>query len=482
MANRKNTIADVLPLVGGSRLEGRSSAKTLDTIVGTAVSDSAGGLVKVKIDGTVITDDNNGNIVEVPTSVKVIEGDTVTITTSGNKVITTPLVTDVIGGGDRTQADIDAAAQAAEQAEKVAGEAQAAAKATDQHFFTDDNGVHVATTPSEPDQGPNLLANSVGIMLRDGTILRTAMTPSGFAVYDGVGNEDGNIVALFGDITTIGRKTGPRVILDKDSIDMFSAYGLLAHIGNAMTANGTRSGEWIPFFHFGEQVDYGDGSPGSGSFVGGAGCKAEGPYAQAFGADCSAAGAFSHASGIDSKATGSGAWAHGTGINASTGMVVGQYNATPIGGAYFTVGSGTSNTDRRNTLSVTDGGIDLYDNDLYITRGQVLDTITQGDGTISTAYFSSGTVRWVKSGHIVQVFIWLKLKQALATYSALNTVATNLPRAIRAGETGILKIDNTTGTCFPNVDTNGNLKIVSRETSIAANGVITGGFTYISSE
>ena len=474
MSSRIDNIASWL---GGNRLEDRTGGGSYKTS-GTATSSSSDGFVDVIIGNTAITDGDDGISIRVPTSVQVIQGDSVTITVDRNN----PMVTDVIGGGDRMNFAINAAEKAAEKAEQLANEAKEAAEADDQHFFDDENGIHVATAENDANTGPNLLANSVGILMRDGTILRTAMTPSGFAVYDGRGNEEENIVALFADTTTIGRMIGNRVVLNNDSIDMYNADGIVVHIGEIAGTTGEGMPTVLPYFHFGDEVDYGDSQPGRDSFVAGEACKAAGEYSQAYGTNCSASGTAAHASGMDTNATGFAAFGHGYGINASSGMVVGQFNATPIGGALFTVGSGSSNSDRRNTLSVTDGGLDLYNNNLYVTRGQVLDTITKGSATISSSVISSGSVNWVKTGHVVQAFVWLKVKQAVSTYSALNTIATGMPAAARAGEFGILKIDNSTGTVFPNIDTGGIMKIVTRETALAANGVVTGGFTYISSE
>lgn len=181
---------------------GRSSKTS--TILGTATSDSDGGVVDVRVDGMNIGAGEGGSS-RLPTTVTVRKGDRCIITLRGlDGTGKTPVVTGVVGGGDRlgdelrdfarseddvvrleAEAAAQAAMDAAQEAQDAADEAQAAIDATDQHFWSDSNGIHVTTGASDADHGPNLLANSNGTIVRDGTRPLTSMTKSGFIVYDG---------------------------------------------------------------------------------------------------------------------------------------------------------------------------------------------------------------------------------------------------------------------------------------------------------
>jgi len=143
---------------------------------------------------------------EVPTIGYVAEGDTAVAvpTTDGGYV-----VVGSAGWGDEVQATLadntiaaEAASIAASAAETTAEEAQAIAEATNQHFWTDDAGIHVTFSTQEEFEasatGHNLLENSEGILLREGTINLSQFSPSAVAFYDGQGNESSNVVASFG--------------------------------------------------------------------------------------------------------------------------------------------------------------------------------------------------------------------------------------------------------------------------------------------
>ena len=202
MANRIDKAASWL---GNPRAEKNAGKQSMALTTGTATSDSENGFVNVIVGDTTITENNDGQSVIIPTSVKVLEGDTVIITANGNDTIKTPIVSDVIGGGDRIYVDMSsvaeaAAEQAAAQVEQVANEAKEAAEATNQHFYADDNGVHVITTSEAV--GPNILVNSNGVLLRDGYNTLSSQTRSGFSVYE-YGNTEPS--ATFGTTTVIGQ-------------------------------------------------------------------------------------------------------------------------------------------------------------------------------------------------------------------------------------------------------------------------------------
>ena len=87
----------------------------------------------------------------------------------------------------------NAAKTAAESAKAAADDAKAIADATGQYFYHDASGAHVTTDTSDA----NLLANSQGVLVRNGENPLTSMTPSGFYLYDGQGSEESNVLASF---------------------------------------------------------------------------------------------------------------------------------------------------------------------------------------------------------------------------------------------------------------------------------------------
>lgn len=545
MANRIDKAASWL---GNPRAEKNAGKQSMALTTGTATSDSENGFVNIIVGDTTITENNDGQSVEIPTSVKVLEGDTVIITANGNDTIKTPIVSDVIGGGDRTQADIDTAAaiaviaaEDAERAEEVAGEAKAAAEATNQHFFADGNGIHVSTAEGDATSGPNLLANSEGIMLRDGIHVMTAQTPSGFSVYmhdTSTGNADIPIATL-GRITTIGPADGRHIHLDSSTFSILDNSTAAMTVGWLKIPDETFLGmyHYIPTFAFGTE----SAATGQNSFADSGGAASdENAHADSGGiasgimshADSkgSAEGVYSHASsgGIANQSYSS-AFGEGSVSNTASGLACGRYNDYTNNGLLLVVGNGTSDNARSNALEIRDSGhaafgegisakddihtsgnvistasiqgqsliVDGYvviDTDRNIQAVKTIDTTGNitSDGMILDTPFNKtatrgsgiieGSCTYTKTGHIVQVSIWAKLKNSLATYSTLNSAFTGLPKAMHTGTIGPFKMDGTTGTCFVQPDTNGNLAVVTRETAFAANGVFTGSAIYISSE
>lgn len=304
--------------LGGQRLEGNDGEQKLTTIVATATAASADGRVKVVLTDDVISvEDANGNFtgtteVEIPTSAHVEQGDQVVITMFGG-AMSKPIYTQVQGGGDRTYTVASLAQDAADEAAEIAGEAAEAIEAVNQHFFADENGIHVSTVEGDPTTGPNLLANSVGILLRDGTIIRTAQTPSGFAVYDGVGNQAGNIIALLGDVITLGKTGEPQLVLDNDGFEALNQNGnIFFHVGysdEAYDAQGHQ--QYLPFLLFGEDGSLVSRRVGGYSVAVGYGCEASAYASFAAGREAKASGLASAAFGNKTKATRNGALACG---------------------------------------------------------------------------------------------------------------------------------------------------------------------------
>lgn len=88
----------------------------------------------------------------------------------------------------------------------IAEEALTVAEATGQHFWPDDDGIHVTEVTEEEwkdEEGPhfhsgmNVLINSLGQLFRDGLNNLLAIGSSGLAIYDGQGSASSNVMFEF---------------------------------------------------------------------------------------------------------------------------------------------------------------------------------------------------------------------------------------------------------------------------------------------
>lgn len=193
-------------LFGNRRAEtGGDVSGTMEVLPATGAGNSSEGDVMVVIDADVTpADDYDGDdmMIEIPTSPTVMEGDDVLIGLSGAGTLKVPVVFSNPGSGDRMQVQISNAETLAEQAEAVA-------TATGQHFWPDDDGVHVTEVTQEGwndaespgyHSGANVLLNALGQLFRDGLnniLAIVSGTDPGVAIYDGEGNAADNIMALF---------------------------------------------------------------------------------------------------------------------------------------------------------------------------------------------------------------------------------------------------------------------------------------------
>lgn len=383
MASRVDNLAEWL---SGNRLEGSSLSAATTTITGVAASNSENGIVKVVIsDDTTQGDSEAGTTVEIPTTTSVKDGDEVIITNVGTEIMKKPVVTGVVGRGDEMASEIHETYSAVASAENAAKEAAVAAGAVSQHFFADDNGVHVTTEEGDATAGHNLLANSEGILMRDGEILRTAQTASGFAVYDGEGNESGNISANFSkDGITLGSVHNTHTEVNNGGIairlpewddvpDMSSFFNAGSPVFYAGTISGcpsaTNSGN-EPIIAFGDtamgmlpqsygeySVSLGGLASGDHSFAIGNEAEASGSYSHAEGVFAKATGSCSYAGGFYSKAAGYASFAHGMNVNASGSCqsAIGKNNANNTNNL-FEIGNGTSDNKRSNAFEVNNDG------------------------------------------------------------------------------------------------------------------------------
>lgn len=125
-------------------------------------------------------------------------------------------------------------------AAKVAGEAKGIADAIGQHFWADDNGVHVSNENGNATGERNILLNSLGILLRQGSTWLASFSDSAVAFYDGLGNEAANIVAQFGaDGARIGRIGMNRIELSEDGLVQFTDAGVVGIIAGLSATNHT---------------------------------------------------------------------------------------------------------------------------------------------------------------------------------------------------------------------------------------------------
>lgn len=126
-------------------------------------------------------------------------------------------------------------------AKKAADEAEAVATAVNQHFWNDTNGAHVTDIThdawedaaadgfsdlSDLKPYPNLLLNSLGILLRSALNNLVSITRSAIAFYDGLGNTASNIVAQFGvDGARLGYVDQTHAVVDGSGLQVYDDDG-----------------------------------------------------------------------------------------------------------------------------------------------------------------------------------------------------------------------------------------------------------------
>ena len=134
----------------------------------------------------------------------------------------------------------DAAIEAADAAQTAADEAASVAEATDQHFFTDTDGVHVTEAEGDATTDHNILINSLGIMLRKATNYLVSITSSAIAFYDGLGTAASNITAQFGaNLARIGYEAGKHVDVTEDGLGIYDGDTQVASFGENLVEIGT---------------------------------------------------------------------------------------------------------------------------------------------------------------------------------------------------------------------------------------------------
>lgn len=391
------TILDRLAASNSKRLEetARMSDAATNTYIGQAVTDSDGGSVQVILSDDAITPDwsGEGTAVEVPTTTAVRAGDNVLVQTFGGHVMTSPVVTGVVGRGDELQ--------------ELAEDAEAVANAVSQHFWISttgtDSGAHVTEVTQEEwndaggasyHSGANSLWNSLGMLFRDGMTNLMAVLTSGVAIYDGLGNAASNIVASFTDAgATIGRLAEGHAVFDSSGMHVYDGANSVFDATYSATDDGTETVE---------DATIGTSSGGYLSFSETTLAGASAPYKVT-----------TYLSSLLSLAR---MWLEYTPTTAQIGLRARHQNGWGVGGTAAVTLTSDSSTFEGNVAisgtSVTANGIEIgKSTSTTVSRGSAASTI------------DTNSVR--KFGNVVTVSLGgIKLASALSSGSTSGTVAT----------------------------------------------------------
>ena len=175
-------------------------------------------VTRIDPDGTTwVTTDGDGEAPAVGVAAGVAVGDTVALEWDGATMGIRANVSDPAPTGAVVR-----------HAQRVASAAQKVAEAVNQHFFTDTHGIHVTEATQEDWEqshtGPNVLINSIGQLFRDGlNNLLTMTTENGaraLTIWDGLGNNAANVLAVFGEIVRIGRANAAHVDVSETSMSI----------------------------------------------------------------------------------------------------------------------------------------------------------------------------------------------------------------------------------------------------------------------
>lgn len=171
---------------------------------------TAGTVTRIDQDGTpyVMLDGSNAETPATSTAAAVKPNQRVGVTVGGGQLTidgnySAPATDDTTALDARAIAD-DAKAKAvkagkvADSAKRAADEAGEVAEATEQHFWSDANGVHVTEAEGDATTEHNILMNSLGILLRKALNNLVSITASAISFFDGSGNTAQHVTASFG--------------------------------------------------------------------------------------------------------------------------------------------------------------------------------------------------------------------------------------------------------------------------------------------
>lgn len=290
----------------------------------------------------------------------------------------------------------------------IANAAQMVAEATNQHFFSDDNGVHVTQAEQEEweqaHEGPNMLLNSLGQLFRDGlTNLISITTQAGaraITFWDGEGNDAENVTASFGgDGAQIGRTGESHVVLTSNTMAVTNYNGTLTVFevdGSSRPSMTVGSRDSSVSDHGRFTATFGTGNTASTRNDGetdlGIGAVAQG-------ASCSARGNGSFAGGENATA-GACSLAHGRNVTASKDQtVIGFYNDNDPSDL-FEIGNGNPTTSS-NAFSVDRSGNVTAAGTLNAARQESTVTVDTSNVTERSGYnncWHNGVVCTVQLG------------------------------------------------------------------------------------
>ena len=177
------TMLDIAQAMRGKLRDGYSApqaggaAMTSEMAYGTARADSVGGFVEIVMDNMPAGADPDDYAFEVACDAPISAGDRVALVTINgtSKAVSTATVA------------------------QIAQSANATATATNQYFFHDATGAHVATVAGDPDSGRNVTLNSYGLLFRDGATDLAEFTPTEIKL-----GENCTLGPSSGDVGTVG--------------------------------------------------------------------------------------------------------------------------------------------------------------------------------------------------------------------------------------------------------------------------------------
>lgn len=202
-------------------------------------------VASVSVDDVVMVDSGNGRLSITGNASEPSVGER-TVNTTAQQVV------------NRAAYTLGAAAAAAKA---VADEAKAVAEATNQHFFTDTNGIHVTEVTQEEweseQTGLNVLINSSGQLFRNALKNLVSITSGATAFYDGLGNTASNLVAQFGSTGVFQYVSGIlRSSLTSSGLTLFDEVGTdiakfasSTRIGSLLSSHIKIRGTGIEFFN-----------------------------------------------------------------------------------------------------------------------------------------------------------------------------------------------------------------------------------------
>lgn len=140
-------------------------------------------------------------------------------------------------------------------ANNIANEAKEVAEAINQHFWTDDAGIHVSQETKEnfaENGGPNILVNSSGVLLRNALNWLAQLTPGAVAFYDGSGNSASNLMGSFGPSGVRQYVAGVlRSLLNVDGLTIYDALGhVVGQFGDSARIGPSDSYVYIDGYRF----------------------------------------------------------------------------------------------------------------------------------------------------------------------------------------------------------------------------------------